>query len=87
MTREERNAYSRGYKAGKAKGSAIRKRQNRYDYIVDRAYLALIPVVFGPQFNWGTKENGVHTLYKTVEERLNFAFRTAHEAAMKVASK
>lgn len=77
----EKRGYARGYSAGRAKKKELdaRRRQKREQHALrDRVFLAMLPIVFGPGFNWGTKNSdGVFTPYVSVEERTSFAWKVA----------
>jgi hypothetical protein len=78
----EKRAYAKGYTAGLRRSSAERTRQNheaRKRAFIDRALIALLPVAFGPDFNWGVTKNGKHEPYKTIEERIDFALKVANK--------
>lgn len=72
--------YQKGYAAGRK--SAVRSAQEaERRAFLDAAYLAMLPVAFGPDFRWGTTaRNGVHVPYKTIEERVAFVKQVALDA-------
>lgn len=77
--------YSKGYAAGKrakAKAVASDRRAKAQLAFRQRAFLAVLPWVF-EQNTWGRKKGEQHAPYKTIEERVGFAWSIAEESVEK----
>lgn len=83
MSTDEQRGYTRGYAAGRRKAKQERSRrqlQAQRQAFTDRAFLALLPVVFAPEFNWGVEKDGKHVPYRTDKERIDFAWEEARNS-------
>lgn len=79
----ELRAYARGYQAGKkrkASQAAAEDLQRRQDAFTQRAFLAVLPFAM-TEHGWGRTVEGKHTPYKTIDERVDFAWTVAKAAA------
>lgn len=84
MTPEEQKAYARGYAAGRRKRKAERDKrtaQAQRAAFEQRAFLAMLPFVMGPEFNWGERTDDKFVRYWSQDERIDFAWKTARIAS------
>lgn len=89
-TPEELKAYQRGYRAGKNSAKAKRvmgAKLAQQQAFEDRAFLALLPMVFASEFNWGVEVDGAHQPYKSPGERIAFALDMARQATVQRGNK
>jgi hypothetical protein len=79
----ERRGYAKGYRAGRGKrikDITMRQKAIKDAAFRDRAFLAMLPVVFAPGFAWGRTIDGKFHKYSTPSELIDFAWEEAQRS-------
>lgn len=80
MNTDEQRAYSRGYQAGRKFAERVYDKalqDERREAFRQQAAIAALTAIAAPGSDWGSKSNGEHKPYRTMEECATAAFMFA----------
>jgi hypothetical protein len=81
-TDPEKNAYAKGYSAGRRKAAADARAADisaEKEAFRRQAALMILPAIMDPGLRWGRQVNGAHKEYSTLTEFAEAAFSFADE--------